>query len=98
MDPTGARRYFGGPSLARAALTVFLEIPSTRAISEIDNPSDRCNRRISAQSSTLNTRFLPDSNRVRVSGKLVKIRLPRGDQYSVAVDTIMVLAAWCAVR
>jgi hypothetical protein len=88
MDPTGARRYFGGPSLARADLTVFLEIPSTRAISEIDNPSDRCNRRISAQSSTLNTRFLPDSNRVRVSGKLVKIRLPRGDQYSVAVDIL----------
>jgi hypothetical protein len=86
MDPAGARRYLGGPSLARADLTVFLEIPNTRAISEIDNPSDRRNRRISAQSSTLNTRFLPASNRVRVSGKLVKIRLPRGDQYSAAVD------------
>jgi hypothetical protein len=37
---------------------VFREIPNTRAISEIDNRSDRRNRRISAQSSTLNTRFL----------------------------------------
>jgi hypothetical protein len=37
---------------------VFREIPITRAISEIGNFSDRRNRRISAQSSTLNTRFL----------------------------------------
>ena len=57
--PPAARSYFGGPSEANAAFTVFLEIPNTRAISEIGNRSARCNRRISAQSSTLNTRFLP---------------------------------------
>lgn len=37
--PPGARRYFGGPSLASAASTVFLEILITRAISEIGMPS-----------------------------------------------------------
>ena len=41
-----------------ADFTVFREIPKTRAISEIGNSSDRRNRRICAQSSTLNTRFL----------------------------------------
>ena len=35
--------------------TVFFEIPSLRAIARIAMPSARCNRRISAQSSTLNT-------------------------------------------
>jgi hypothetical protein len=44
-------------------------------------------RTISAQSSTLNTRFLPRSVRARVSGKLVNFPLPRGGQYWVAVDT-----------
>ena len=57
-DPLAARWYFGGPSHANADFTVFREIPITRAISEIGNFSDRRNRRISAQSSTLNTRFL----------------------------------------
>ena len=56
--------------------------------SEIDNCSDRRNRRISAQSSTLNTRFLPGSSEPRVSRKLVKIQLPRSGQYSVAADTL----------
>jgi hypothetical protein len=65
---------------------VFLEIPNTRAISEIDKPSARRNRRISAQSSTPNTYFLPNSVRARVSGKLVNFQLPRGGQYWAAVD------------
>jgi len=39
---------------------VFHEIPITRAIFEIGNFSERRNRRISAQSSTLNDRFLLD--------------------------------------
>jgi hypothetical protein len=64
---------------------VFREIPTTRAISEIDNRSDRRNRRISAQSSTLNTRFLPGPQ-PRLSRKLVNFQLPRTDHYSVAVD------------
>jgi hypothetical protein len=71
-EPTGARRYFGGPSLSSAAFTVFLEIPITRAISEIGMPSARRSRRISAQSSTSNTCFLPSSIQARVLGKLVK--------------------------
>jgi hypothetical protein len=66
---------------------VFREIPSTRAISAIGICSARRSRRISAQSSTLSTCSLPGSAKARVSGKLVKIRLPRCDQYSVAADT-----------
>ena len=86
-DPVGSRRYLGGPSLLNAALTVFLARPMTRAICEIDMASGRRKRRISAQSSTPNTRFLPCSVQARVSGKLVNFQLPRADQYSVAVDS-----------
>jgi hypothetical protein len=46
------------------------------AISEIDTPSDRRSRRISAQSSTINTCFLPGSTAARVTGKLVNFQLP----------------------
>jgi hypothetical protein len=46
---------------------VFLEIANTRAISEIDTPSDTRNRRISAQSSTLNTCSLPGSPQAWIS-------------------------------
>jgi hypothetical protein len=67
--------------------TVFREIPSTRAISEIGTPSARRSRRTSAQSSTPNTRFLPGSTPARVSGKLVNFQLPRPGQYWPAVDT-----------
>ena len=59
VDHRRGRGTLGGPSEANAAFTVFREIPNTRAISEIGNRSDRRNRRTSAQSSTLNTRFLP---------------------------------------
>jgi hypothetical protein len=86
-DPNGRRTYRGGPALASAKRTVFREIPKTRAISEFDNSSARLSRRISAQSSTLSTRFLPGSTTARVSGKLLKIRLPHPVQYSGAVDT-----------
>lgn len=48
----GRRTYSGGPSLASADRTVFLEIPSVRAIAFTEMPSARCNGRISAQSST----------------------------------------------
>ena len=67
---------------------MFREQPITRAISEIDTPSDRRNLRISAQSSTISTRSLPSSTSARVSGKLVKIELPHRDQFSAAVDTL----------
>ena len=54
-DPPGARTYLGGSSASNAARTVFLAMPNLRAIALIANFSDRCNRRISAQSSTLIT-------------------------------------------
>ncbi len=50
----------------------------TRAISAIGICSARLSRRISVQSSTLSTSFLPDSAKARVSGKLVT------GQFSVA--------------
>jgi hypothetical protein len=66
---------------------VFRETPNTRAISEIDIFSDRRNRRISAQSSTLNTHFLPGSVGASLIRKVVNIRVPRPVQFSDAVDT-----------
>ncbi|MBK9723696.1 MAG: phosphatase PAP2 family protein [Actinomycetales bacterium] len=48
---------------------MFFEHPTTRAITLIGIFSDRCNRRISAQSSTSNTRFLLTSNRDSGSGR-----------------------------
>src|SRR5215207_4758209 len=62
-DPVLWRRYAGGPSAANAAFTVFFEHPNTRAITLIGIRSARCNRRISAQSSTLNTHFLLTSTK-----------------------------------
>jgi hypothetical protein len=55
IDPLHARPYLGGSSAANARLTVFFEIPIRRAIALIGIPSARCNRRTSAQSSTLIT-------------------------------------------
>jgi hypothetical protein len=55
IDPFAARRYRGGSSLASAFFTVFRATPSRRAIAAIGMPSARCNRRISAQSSTVST-------------------------------------------
>jgi hypothetical protein len=83
---TPTRSYLGGPSLTNAALTVFREQPISRAISEIDTPSDLRSRRISAQSSTISTCFLPGSTPARVTGKLVNFQLPHRGQYSVAAD------------
>src|SRR5689334_24647052 len=70
MDPAGLRSYRGGPSEANAARTVFRETPNFRAIALIGNPSARCNRRISAQSSTDNTPALPRLGRAetRIAG------------------------------
>jgi hypothetical protein len=87
IDPAGARTYLGAASDASAVRTVFLETPITRATCEIDNPSDRRNRRISAQSSTFSTYFLPDSTRARLSAQVVNFRVPRPVQFSGAADT-----------
>lgn len=55
VEPFAARSYRGGSCEASAFFTVFFEIPSLRAMARIAIPSARCNRRISAQSSTFNT-------------------------------------------
>lgn len=62
-DPTAARSYLGGPDEANADATVFLEIPNCLAIARPDNRSDRCNRRISAQSSIVITLIRPPRHR-----------------------------------
>jgi hypothetical protein len=41
IDPGLGRSYFGGPSLATAARTVFRDTPITRAIALIGTPSAR---------------------------------------------------------
>src|SRR5262249_58119366 len=91
-EPADLRSYFGGASEASADRTVFREIPNTRAICESDIRSARRSRRISAQSSTPNTRFLPARFRARLSAKLVNIGLPRPVQFSVAVDSSSAVA------
>jgi hypothetical protein len=67
---------------------VFRDTPSNRAIAETDIPSARRSRRISAQSYTLSTCFLPSSTTARVQGKLLNIHLPRSAKSSVADDNI----------
>ena len=62
-DPADRRTYCGGPSEANAARTVLRETP--RAIILIGIPSARCNRRISAQSSTDNTPSTSQLTRAR---------------------------------
>ncbi len=57
IEPRGARTYLGDSFDSNADFTVFFEIPSIRAIILIDKPSARRNRRISAQSSTVNIPF-----------------------------------------
>jgi hypothetical protein len=52
-EPCRALEYFGGVSAANPERTVFLANPNRRAIALTPMCSDRCNRRISAQSSTL---------------------------------------------
>jgi hypothetical protein len=59
IDPRGVRWYRGGPSAASARFTVFFEQPITLATALIGMCSARCSRRISAQSSTLNTSLPP---------------------------------------
>src|ERR1700742_4472080 len=68
-DPAGLRSYFGGPSEANAARTVFREMPNVLAINLIGNPSARCSLRISAQSSTANNSLLLSARKPRVRRK-----------------------------
>jgi hypothetical protein len=85
-QPCGWRRYAGGPSAANAFFTVFFEHPNTRAITLIGIRSARYSRRISAQSSTLNTHFLLTSTEVSIT-EGVSFQLPLRGQFSGAVDT-----------
>ena len=78
-DPTAARSYFGGPDEANAAATVFLEIPNCLAIARPDNRSDRSNRRISAQSSTVITLLIVE--------EWLTFQPQHVAQYSTAGDT-----------
>jgi hypothetical protein len=55
----GWRLNTGGETERTADRTVFLDTPNCRTISLIDKPSARYSRRISAQSSTFSTSFLP---------------------------------------
>jgi hypothetical protein len=87
-DPVLCRRYAGGPSAANAFLTVFFEQPTTRAITLIGIRSARYKRRISAQSSTLNTHFPLTSAEVSIT-EGVSFQLPLRGQFSRAVDTHM---------
>jgi hypothetical protein len=90
IDPAERRSYLGGASDANAAYTVFREIFSTRAICATGNFSARRSRRISAQSSTLSTYFLPGSDHfdpARVSAQVLNLQMPRPVQFSRAADT-----------
>jgi hypothetical protein len=78
-DPAGARSYFGGLAEANADATVFREIPNCLAIARPDNRSDRCNRRISAQSSTVITLLIVE--------EWLTFRPQHVAQYSTADDT-----------
>ncbi|WP_326827120.1 hypothetical protein [Streptosporangium sp. NBC_01756] len=73
------RWYFGGASAASALFTVFFEIPMRRAMALIGIVSARCNRRISAQSSTLIT--------LQNDYKGVSFRPSPQGQFSPVVDT-----------
>ena len=86
IEPRGGRSYFGGSSDASASLTVFFEMPITRAIIFFGNFSARYSRRISAQSSTLNTHFPLTSAEVSIT-EGVSFQLPLGGQFSRAVDS-----------
>src|SRR5258708_3099684 len=92
-DPAGFLSYFGGPSLAKAARTVFLEIPSVRAIALTGISSARCSLRISAQSSTVSTHSLPPAHqRARRSPEGVTFQPPIQGQFSPVADTQMIPA------
>ena len=79
-DPTAAVSYFGGPDEANAAATVFREIPNCLAIARPDNRSDRCSRRISAQSATVITLLIVE--------EWLTSQPQHVAQYSTADDTL----------
>ena len=66
---------------------MLLETPNFRAIALIGNPSARCSRRISAQSSTDNTLLSLDSVEPRLGLQGVEIRPTLRDQFSGGADS-----------
>jgi hypothetical protein len=86
IDPPPTRRsYRGGPSAASARFTVFFETPITRATALIGIPSARYSRRISAQSSTLNTSLPPQLDSSQ-GPRGVNFQASSGGQFSHAAD------------
>src|SRR6516164_7891546 len=97
IDGAGRRSYLGGASDANAARTVFRDTFNTRPIILIDNPSARCNLRISAQSSTDNTPSSSRPDQGQETRKGVKIRAATRGQFSGGADMFMAaggLAIW----
>gem|GEM_PF-5948399 len=89
INPIPVRRYAGTPvdrprpTPPSPCSSRSLEIPINRAITLIGNRSAGWSPRISAQSSTCNTRFLPTSKEASIS-EGVSFQLPLGDQFSRA--------------
>ena len=65
-DPAGCRSYFGGPSEANAARTVFLETPNIPRDHLDRHPLRPMQPRISAQSSTANNSLLLSARKPRL--------------------------------
>lgn len=94
IEPRGALSYFGGPSEASAPFTVFFDTPSSRAMALMGIFSARCSLRISAQSSTLSTLFLPGSWLEPGCQEGVSFQaLPRGQFSRVADNPLATIAA-----
>jgi hypothetical protein len=63
---------------------VFLEMPNVLAINLIGNPSARCNRRISAQSSTDNNSLLLPARKPRLRRRGSKFERRHGVSFQAA--------------
>lgn len=88
------RRARHSVSLLHAHL-VFVTKYRHRVFTLIGKPSARCNRRISAQSSTDNIpSVLPSSGRARSPDQGVNFQLPRRGQFSRAVDMPNSMSSW----
>lgn len=88
IDPVRCRWYLGWRIRGQRTLHRVLRTPTTLAITLIGIPSARCNRRISAQSSTDNTPSPPPgSTRARIRAKGVNIRASTRGQFSRVGDS-----------
>jgi drug/metabolite transporter (DMT)-like permease len=95
-EPVERRRYAGGRSAANAFRTVFFEQPNTRAITFTGIRSARCSRRISAQSSTLNTHFPLTSTEVSITAFVTYAVLAGGNAVGVRFSNRELAPLWGA--